>query len=423
MQTCFQLIQEKAKICGPVFWISILLLSGCDSNSRENAENLPTDEDIARALQTQLAAADALPADHLQIAVENGIVQLKGSTTNLLAKQRASEIAESTAGVISVINTLKITADRPDEAVDEDITEALSTNPATESWEINSSVNNGVVTLKGAVDSWQEKQLATAVASRVKGVKGIDNVILVADDEDRKDPDIKAEIESMLEFDARINDERVNVEVANGIVTLGGSVGSATEKRLAIEVAHVAGVEKVVADQLEVDPELNSQLYRDKMISSLTPEQIEKAIIRTFIYDPRVPAEEINVAIEEGVAFLTGSVQNLNAKVAAEADVRKTVGVNSVQNNITVEREVVVTPEVPITDEAIKSRIINAIHRDPYVEEAVITVHVEEGAVELTGSVNSQFEKEQIEEIVTHVKGIVSIDNQLKVKEESDADL
>ncbi|HET6528923.1 MAG TPA: BON domain-containing protein [Balneolaceae bacterium] len=418
----FRLFQEHIKCRILLFaFIPLLLLAACEDNSHPEAENLPTDEEIARALQTQFAAAEEVHADNLQIAVENGIVRLKGSTTNLLAKQRASQIAEATAGVISVINTLKITADRPDEAIHEDVAEALSTNPATEGWEINSEVNNGVVTLKGAVDSWQEKQLATAIASRVKGVKGVDNIILVANDEDRKDPDIKAEIESILEFDARIGDERIDVEVANGIVMLGGSVGSAAEKRMAIEAAHIAGVEKVVADNLKVDPELNSQLYGNKMISSLTPEQIEKAIIRAFIYDPRVPAEEINVAIEEGVAVLSGSVKNLNAKMAAEADTRKTVGVNSIVNDITVKREVVVKPEVPTTDEAIKSRIKNAIHRDPYVEEAVITVHVKEGTVELIGTVNSRFEKEHIEEIVTRIKGIVSIDNQLKVKDEGNA--
>src|SRR5699024_11128094 len=117
-------------------------------------------------LQTQLAASDVILADNLQIEVENGIVRLEGATTNLLSKHRASDIAESTAGVISVINTLKITANRPDKAIDKDITEALSANPATESWEINSAVNNGKVILKGAVDSWQEKQLATVIASR-----------------------------------------------------------------------------------------------------------------------------------------------------------------------------------------------------------------------------------------------------------------
>lgn len=92
-------------------------------------------------------------ADSIEIGASNGVVKLSGAIDNLLAKQRATDIAEGVSGVVSVINNLKVTVDRPDEAIQTDVARALSTDPATERWEIAADVNNGKVTLTGSVDS------------------------------------------------------------------------------------------------------------------------------------------------------------------------------------------------------------------------------------------------------------------------------
>lgn len=405
---------------------TLVLLTGiclaafsCSEESNLNVKELPSDQTVTEAVKAQLNSRTGLPADSIDITTNNGIVTLSGSITNLLAKKRATNVTESITGVISVVNNLKITASRPDKALNKDIDQALKTDPATENWEIVTEVHNGLVTLTGAVDSWQEKQLAASIVSGVKGVKMIRNNIMVADDEDRKAADIKAEVKQTLKYDSRIRDDMIKVSATDSTVTLSGSVGSPKEKQLARQKAHVRGVDQVIAKNLEVHPEYNSKMFASEEIHSLSPSVIERAIKRAMAYNPRVPATNIEVEVKDSIATLTGTVKNLNSKLEAAEDARHTVGINTVNNNIEVIRKVVVRPEVPTTDKAIKNRIKNAIRRDPYVEEARIDVIVETGLVKLQGNVSSRFDKNQIEEIVQDVKGVISIANELQVQPKS----
>lgn len=400
-----------------LFFITSIL--SCTQKKEQTTPLVPVDSTIEETIRTQLNATTAIPADRININSSNGIVAMNGYTTNLLAKKRATEIAQATSGVISVINNLKITADRPDDAIEKDVYRALRTDPATENWEISVEVNNGLVRLTGAVDSWQEKKLTSTIVAGVKGVTEVKNDIIVSHKEDRKPADIKAEIKSTLMYDAQIRDNMINVKVDSSVVILSGAVGSAAEKQLAIEKSHVTGVEKVKAEKLKVQPEYNSKQLVNKMVGSLSPSQIEKAIEKTYTYDPRVPAEKINVEVEDSTAILTGTVLNLNSKLTAADNAFNTVGIEEVDNRIKVERKVVVRPKVPTTDKAIEDRIIEGIRRDPYVEEVQISVLVDDGVVELQGDVNSQFEKQQIQDITENVKGVINIVNNLKVKPKS----
>ncbi|MDX1586481.1 MAG: BON domain-containing protein, partial [Balneolaceae bacterium] len=385
-----------------IFLIGIFTLSGCGESTTETVE-VPSDSQITEALNTQISSSEAVPADNIEVETNEGVVTLSGSTTNLLAKRKATEIAQNIHGVISVVNNITITGERSDEAVEADVTEALSTDPATEALEISVDVRNGLVTLTGAVDSWQEKQLAASIAAGVKGVKEINNTIIVQPNPNRSAENIKEEIEETLMMNSQIRGEEITVNVDSNRVRLSGAVGSAYEKQLAMNYSHVVGVDSVVADELEVRPEFRSDMLESDDLDVLTDEQILNAIRNALTYDPRVPEESVEVAIENDVAILSGTVNNLNEKLAAESDARHTAGISEVENNIQVEKKVVVSPEVPVSDDAIQERVNLAIQRDPYVESSGITVDVTNGAVILEGAVDSEFKKDQIEKVTRDV--------------------
>lgn len=405
--------------------LSLLFVISIASCTREGetiqTHQLPSDQEITETIQSQLSSLSHIPADEISVETKDGIVTLSGSTSNLLAKRKAKELSQSISGVLAVVNNLKITTSRADSLVDRNVDRALATDPATEEWEIHSSVNNGVVTLKGAVDSWQERQLADAISSRVKGVKEVNNNIIVNYTGARSDEEIKAEVERTIMMSSRINGNMVDVNVNDRKVQLRGAVGSAYEKSVARELAHVTGVEDVNTDKLEVRPEYDSQMFRDNAIETLAAGEIKDAINSAFKYDPRVPEDQITVTINDDVAVLEGIVQNLNSKLAAGEDARNTAGVNTVKNNINVEHKVVVTPGVPTSDSAIQTRVRNAIIRDPYVGVTNIDINVDTGIIELKGNVSSKFEKEQIEKITSNVKGVISIDNELTIKDDGQA--
>lgn len=403
-----------------VLFFSVALFACGQENETANNIDLPSDEAISDTVSYQLQQSPEVPTEDINVTTDEGIVKLNGSIDNLLAKQRATEICQNVTGVISVINNLKVTADRSDDAIQEDVTQALNTDPTTEAWEIAADVQNGKVTLTGVVENWQEKNLVETVASGVKGVTEVENNIQITTTTSRADTTIEAEITDALSYDSRIRSNMIEVDVEQDTARLSGFVGSAPEKDLAMEKAYVEGINTVEADRLEVRPaESGSDQLLPQLGSPPPAVDIEEALRNTLEYDPRVPADSIDITIENGKAILSGTVKNLNAQIAAVEDAENTIGINEVVDNISVERKVVVKPEVPTTDEGIKSRIEEGILRDPYVENADISVEVEKGVVDLSGSVQSEFYRDQIIEIASNVKGVISVNDNLEIESEN----
>lgn len=400
--------------------IALFILTGCREHTNDTIE-VPSDAKITEAVNAQFATSNAVPAENIKVSTNEGVVRLTGSTTNLLAKREATTLTQNIHGVLSVINNVKVASDRPDDAIETDVNQALSTDPATEALEISISVQNGLVRLKGVVDSWQEKQLAETIAAGVKGVTGIKNTILVQRNPTRTAENIKREVETTLMMNSQIRGDRIKVSVDSSRVTLSGAVGSAYEKQLAMDYSHVIGVDSVIADELEVHPEYRSKMLQSDRLDVLTDQQIIEAIKKAFTYDPRVPEDKIEVKIQDDIAVLSGTVNNLNAKLAAESDARHTAGVRDVENNIEVEKKVVVTSEVPVSDEAIQSRIGQAIDRDPYVESNYLSVTVTDGVVILEGKVDTEFKKKQIEKVSSNIKGVLEVKNNIEVTQNNES--
>lgn len=410
---------EKTFFLQIIFLVFSLALLGCGQEEEKNNAELPSDEAITDSLYSRLDQAPEIPADSINISTADGIVKLSGSIGNLLAKERATELSQSVVGVISVINNLKVTTDRADEAIQKDVMEALTTDPTTENWQIAAEVQNGKVTLTGNVETWQERNLAATIASGIRGVTEVENIIQTSISASRPDTTIESEISDALTYDSRIRNNMIEVDVEQDTARLSGFVGSAREKDLAIEKAYVEGIHAVEADRLEVRP---AESGRDQLLPELASPppavDIKEALRNTFRYDPRVPAENIEIKVENGKAILGGTVENLNSKIAAGKDAENTTGINEVENNISVEREVVVKPDVPTTDAEIKSRIASSILRDPYVEKANISIEVNKGIVNLSGSVPSQFHRDQIIQVTSGVKGVVAVNDNLKIESE-----
>lgn len=402
----------------PLLLAAALLFTaaGCGSEEPPAVREVPSDADIKEALRGRFDSSPFLTAgDSIEISVKEGVATLSGSAKNLLAKEKASEIATSAHGVLSVVNNLTVPSTRPDDAVEREVARALATDPATEAWEITPEVSNGFVTLKGRAESWQEKQLAGDIARGVRGVRGVNNTILVNYDPARPAEEVKSEISRLLQFDSRIRSNRIGVSVRGDTVSLAGDVGSAREKQLAMERAHVSGVEAVEADRLEVRPEYESRVFETTPASQLSLEQIREALHRAYAYDPRVPADSITVSFSEGTAVLSGTVEDVSAKLAAADDARNTAGINEVRNNITVQRKVVVKPEVPTSDKAIQNRVMEALRRSPLVDAVPLEATVEKGIVRLVGEADTAFEKQKAAEAAQSVKGVIAVENEITV--------
>ena len=139
---------------------------------------------------------------------------------------------------------------REDEAIREDVMAELESDPEVrEPARIGVAVQNGVVTLTGSVSSYPEKFAAEKAARRVDGVKAVANDIEVKLPTAgiRSDSDIAAAAVNALRWDVQVPDERIQVTVRDGWVTLEGDVEYWYQKQAAErDVRSLQGVKGVV---------------------------------------------------------------------------------------------------------------------------------------------------------------------------------
>ena len=139
--------------------------------------------------------------------------------------------------------------------VQQDVKDALFYDPATDAYEVDVEVKDGIATLTGVVDSFAEYDLAETVAKGVRGLRGVENQIRVNYRTERPAREVLAEVKKRLRWDALVDGTGVEVLVPTGDdVRLEGVVGSAAERRRAIMDARVAGVKTVDASKLRVQP-------------------------------------------------------------------------------------------------------------------------------------------------------------------------
>ncbi len=376
------------------------------------ATNEMTDATIADAVSDALFIKHGVPGYVIDIDVKDGIVKLSGTVNNIMAKDRAVRVAETVKGVRGVVNRIKIAdTGRDDAAVRQDVHDALLVDPATDSWEIEPSVNDGVVMLQGTVESWQEKQLAGKVAKSVRGVRGVKNEIDIDYRMERSDAEIRAEIVQALNWNALVDDALIRVRVDDGRVELTGTVGSAAEKRQARSGAWVMGVEMVAADDLEVETWARDDRFRKDKYVQKSDQEIRQAVKDALRYDARVAAKQVDVAVDNGVVKLGGKLDNLKSRNAAARTARNIVGVWRVKNRIDVR------PSTP-SDSTIVDHVRDALRRDPYVERFEVGVWVGNGEVTLSGTVDTYFEKLQAGDAAAGVYGVVAVDNNLVVDDD-----
>ena len=154
-------------------------------------------------------------------------------------------------------------------------------------------------------------------------------------------------------------------------------------------------------------------------VSGATDAEIKQAVRTQLRLAEAVEADDIDVALSDGAAELTGRVDSLLAFDRAADVARAVEGVESVVNRLEI-----LAP--PVTDRDIFNRINAALKEDPAVEAADVTPAVDTGVATLAGTVNSRAEKRIAGRLVRGVKGVQRVNNELSVRtpvERSDAEI
>lgn len=369
------------------------------------------DADIANAVSRQLRYDTTVDKEAISVSSVLGVVQLRGEVDDLMARERATRLAQMVKGVRSVNNLLEVKpVSRTDDEIRYDVVSALAADPAADAYELTVAVNDGVVTLSGHVESWAEKSLGERVAKGVRGVKDVKNNVGIVYKKHRLDPEIKADIEGRLAWDTLVDQGLVGVAVDDGAVKLTGSVGSAAEKARVYEDAWVMGAKSVDDTGLKVRWWLQRpDLRKDKYVYK-ADDKIAQAVRDALLLNPRVNGFDVRVNVGAGIVALEGVVTTHKAKAAAEQVAKNTVGVLRVENNIDVR------VATPASDETLAVRVRKALARNVITDSFEIGVSVKNGEAVLRGTVDSQLEKAEAEDVAYAIPGIYAVTNELKLR-------
>ncbi len=139
---------------------------------------------------------------------------------------------------------------------------------------------------------------------------------------------------------------------------------------------------------------------------------IERAVTEELEWAPHVDATAIGVSVRDGTVRLTGHVQTLAEARAAERTVWHVPGVRGVIPDLEVRR-----PAAHVHgDPEIARRASDVIAWDSRLPGPRISVHVENGVVTLTGTVDWQYQRLEAEARVQHLAGVVGVDNRITVR-------
>jgi osmotically-inducible protein OsmY len=221
------------------------------------------------------------------------------------------------------------TITRTDQDIQSDVLDELTWEPRVRPNEIGVTVNEGVVTLSGWVDSYAKKWAAERAAHRVSRVRAVANdlAVRIATAAEKSDPEIATAASRALEWDAFVPIEALDVTVSDGWVTMHGQVEWEYQRRAAERaVARLNGV-RGVSNGITVRPSARTDT-RD----------LAERIVDALARNAATEAEGISVRVHDDTVVLEGLVHSIPEREEIERIVWSAPGIREVHNHVTVGR-------------------------------------------------------------------------------------
>lgn len=213
----------------------------------------------------------------------------------------------------------------------------------------------------------------------------------------KTDDELKHEVMRELSWDTRTWNQKIDVDVDEGVVTLSGTTSSYRQKEAAQAAAHrVLGVMDVANDIL---------IKIDRPHSDV---EIAHAVRQALEWDAFLPDSEITSTVSAGWVKLEGKVDSLTERAEAVRTVENLTGVAGVVNELKVE---VPKPDVKNLRESIET----ALERRADREAERFRVVLADGEVSLFGRVHSWPEKKAVVGSISHARGVTKINDHLKI--------
>jgi osmotically-inducible protein OsmY len=284
----------------------LILIAGCASDQRQasrpaeptypgdvssaSPDRSDADRALANVARAQFDRYGALAtlAQNIQISAGNGTVTLTGSVPGEQEKKMIHAMIENTKGVLAVENHMRVSGspilpfNQSDRALATRVRQALLDKPIVAPYvpNLEISVDSGIVTLSGSVASEADRQFIESTVKNTTGVAGvIDRIQAPLQPTGRSDQSARTysadageifslHVQALNETDRSVAQRIlqglrtdtaltallpvVNINVADGKMTLRGTVQTDEQKRAVVSAVQRAAGDGSVFDELQV---------------------------------------------------------------------------------------------------------------------------------------------------------------------------
>lgn len=192
-------------------------------------------------------------------------------------------------------------------------------------------VNDGVVTLSGRVNNYNQKINAEQAAQRVAGVQVVaeDIEVVIPGKHEQSDTDIAIAVKDALKWHSAVNEDLIEIKVEDGWVYLDGTAEWEYQKKAAENaVKDIVGVARVI-NRITLKPAVN-------------PKDVKSKIMAAFQRSATIDAGNISVETIGSRVTLHGVVRSWSEKKEAENAAWSAPGVTEVINEIKIDTEILV---------------------------------------------------------------------------------
>ncbi|CAN5754091.1 BON domain-containing protein [soil metagenome] len=150
---------------------------------------------------------------------------------------------------------------------------------------------------------------------------------------------------------------------------------------------------------------------------SKTDKELHRDVVEELSWQPSITDSEIGVSVKDGVATLSGFVQNYAQKRAAERAVEAVAGVRAVAEELKVK----LPGALARSDTEIAHQAANALTWDVEVPMDVVKVRVENGWLTLEGQVDWQYQRASASRAVGNLAGVRGVSNAVTLRAHASA--
>jgi len=166
------------------------------------------------------------------------------------------------------------------------------------------------------------------------------------------------------------------------------------------------------ADAISQWKENEMAIATDTKANNVVDEQIQREVIAELRWEPRIQANEIGVAVKDGIVTLTGYVDSYVKRWAAEEAAHRVRGVKAVANEI----EIKLSSNETRSDADIAAAAVRALELDASLNIDKLDVTVSKGWVTLKGEVEWHYKRQDAERAVRRLTGVTGVSNLIVVK-------